>query len=371
MENKNIEKTIKNLTKELKKLKENKFKVFFFVYDTKGVPSGSLTYIYQTAYRLKELGYTVQMLHSEKEFIGVGSWLGEKYAKLPHFNVSKDMIDSAPSDFLFIPEIYAEIMAKTKTLPCKRVAILQNYDFMTELIVPGATWGSMGIHDCVATSKHLADRLTEVFPDVVTRVVRPCVDEMFHDDGKEKKLIVNIISKDQNDYNSIVKPFIWKYPMYGFVPFRYVNGQSKDVFANVLKESVATVWNDPFTDFGISALEAMACGNIVIGKIPEGEPEWLVKDGEIQDNGVWYYNTKDVHGLLASVINTFMKDATPKDILDRMKATVANYRAEEQNKDIEEAYINGIFKTRKEEFENMLKMLEKYKTENKEESKND
>jgi hypothetical protein len=65
MENKNIDNKIKNLTKELKKLNDKKFKVMFFVYDTKGVPSGSLTYIYQTAYKLKELGYTVEMLYAE------------------------------------------------------------------------------------------------------------------------------------------------------------------------------------------------------------------------------------------------------------------------------------------------------------------
>ena len=71
-----IDKTIKNLKKELKKLEEKKFKIMFFIYDTKGVPSGSLTYIYQTAYTLKELGYNVQMLHTEKDFVGVGEWLG-------------------------------------------------------------------------------------------------------------------------------------------------------------------------------------------------------------------------------------------------------------------------------------------------------
>jgi len=361
MENKNIDNKIKNLTKELKKLNDKKFKVMFFVYDTKGVPSGSLTYIYQTAYKLKELGYTVEMLYAEKEFVGVENWLGEKYAKLPHFNVSKDMVNSSPSDFLFIPEVLADIMGKTKTLPCKRVVILQNYDFMTELIPAGVTWGHMNIHDCITTSQNLANRLSEVFPDVVTKVVRPCVDDIFHNDGKEKQLIFNIISKDQNDINSIVKPFKWKYPMYGFVSFRYINGESKETFANVLRESVATIWNDPFTDFGISALEAMACGNIIIGKIPESEPEWLIKDGVIQDNGAWFYNTKDVHSLMASVVQTFMQDGIPHDIYDAMDKTVAEYRTDKQSADIEEAYVKGLFETRKTEFEYMLKALETYK----------
>lgn len=354
-----IDKTIKNLKKELKKLEEKKFKIMFFIYDTKGVPSGSLTYIYQTAYTLKELGYNVQMLHTEKDFVGVGEWLGEKYAKLPHFNVAKDMIETSPSDFVIIPEVFAEAMAKTKDLQCKRIALLQNYDLMTEMIPAGATWGTLKIRDCITTSKKLADRITEVFPGVVTKVVRPCVSSEFFDDGNEKKLIVNIISRDQNDINSIVKPFKWKYPMYGFVAFRYINGQNKEEFAKLLREGFLTVWNDPFTDFGISALEAMACGNIVIGKIPDSEPEWMFTDKTVKDNGLWYYNSKDVHPLIASVVQTFMKDGIPSDVLDEMKKTVSEYTAEKQVEDIRKAYIEGIFETRKTEFRYMLETLEK------------
>lgn len=349
---------IETITKEIQKLKDKTFKVFFFVYDTKEMPSGSLTYIYQTASYLKELGYDVQMLYTEEDFKTPETWLNNiDITQLPHVNIQKDKIEVSASDFLFIPELFADVMAKTKEMPCKRVAILQNYDFMTELIPVGASWSTLKINDCVTTSKYLGDRLNEVFKNVKVNVVRPCIEDTFDEDDVDKKLIVNIISKDQNDLNAIVKPFKWKYPMYGFVPFRYINGQDKETFANLLKESVITVWNDPFTDFGVSALEAMACGNIIIGKIPEGEPEWLIENGNIKDNGVWYYNTKDVHALIASVVQTFMKDSLPETVLKEMKNTVKKYRKDKQRKDIEDVYVNTLFENRIKELQEVLDYL--------------
>lgn len=349
---------IEKLSKEIQKLKDKTFKLFFFVYDSKGVPSGSLTYIYQTASYLKELGYDVNMLYTEDDFKTPETWLNNiNISELPHLNIRTDKVEVSASDFLFIPEIFADVMARTKEMPCKRVAILQNYDFMTELIPVGASWDTLKIDECIATSEYLGSRLNEVFKNVNVNVVRPCVDDIFNEEDCDKKLIVNIISKDQNDLNAIVKPFKWKYPMCNFVPFRYVNGQDKETFAKLLKESAITVWNDPFTDFGISALEAMACGNIVIGKIPEGEPEWLTKNGELKDNGVWYYNTKDVHALIASVVQTFMRDNLPETVLKEMKNTVKEYRSDKQKYDIERVYVSTLFEKRINELQLLVDYL--------------
>ena len=117
---KKIENSIERLTKKT-------FTIMFFVVDTKGVPSGSLAYIYETAYQLQQAGYNVKMLHAEKEFVGVGDWLGEKYASLPHECIDKDNTTTvSPSDFLFIQEVYTSAMSATKQLPCKRIVIFQN-----------------------------------------------------------------------------------------------------------------------------------------------------------------------------------------------------------------------------------------------------
>lgn len=331
MDKKEIKTALNNIQNAIKKVEKKDFKLLFFVADSKGTPVGSLTYTYELAYELQEMGYKVQMLYAEKEdFVGVKDWLGEKYANLPHFDTAKQNIDVSPSDFLFIPELFSNVMVKTKQLPCKKIAILQNFDYLTELIPLGTSWETFGIRDCITTSKEMAKRLHEVFPSIRTYVVRPTIDKIFTpSDGA--KLIINIVSKDENDINRIVKPFKWRYPIYDFVTFRYINGRSREEEAKYLKEGAITVWADEKTDFGYSALEAMASGNIVIGKVPENVPEWMVdENGELLDNGIWFYKFRDVHAIIASVIQTLLYGKIPEGLYENMKETLSYYTKEKQ-----------------------------------------
>ena len=92
-------KVIENINKEIEKIDKKTNRIYFFVLDTKGVPSGSLEYIYNLAMILHENEYNVTMLHTEEEFEGVGSWLGEKFASLPHANVNGGDISTSRRTF--------------------------------------------------------------------------------------------------------------------------------------------------------------------------------------------------------------------------------------------------------------------------------
>ena len=87
----------------ISRLKNKDFNLYFFVLDTKGNPTSSLEYIYQTALVLHKKGYNVSLLHQENDFVGVRDWLGDEYANLPHLNIEKDNVEITPSDFIFIP----------------------------------------------------------------------------------------------------------------------------------------------------------------------------------------------------------------------------------------------------------------------------
>ena len=356
MTKKEMKLALKNIESAIKNVEKKNFKLLFFVADSKGTPVGSLAYTYELAYKLKELGYKVQMLYAENDFVGVKDWLGEKYASLPHFNSQKDNIDVSPSDFLFIPELFSNVMAKTKQLPCKKIAILQNFNYLTELIPLGSSWESLGIRDCITTSNSMKERVLEIFPGTKTYVIRPSIDSTFFSDNKEK-LIVNIISKDENDINSVVKPFKWRYPIYDFVTFRYINGRSREEEAKYLREGAISIWIDEKTDFGYTALEAMASGNIVIGKIPENTPEWMLdENGELVDNGVWFYKMRELPGLLSSVIQTLLYNKIPQGLYENMKETLSKYTAEKQLDDINNV-LNEIFDTRTKELHLMADSL--------------
>lgn len=344
---------------ELEKIRNKEFKVFFYTIDSKGAANNYLVYIYETAYQLKEMGYDVHMLHQEDDFYGVETWMGEKYSSLPHHNVMKDKVDISMSDVLFIPEFYSNVMSQTKNLPCKRVVILQNMSYMTYVIPHGATWAMYGIKDCICKTDRLSKNLSELFPYVNSRVIKPFVDEdLFSVPTKPKKLMVNVVAKNESDVNNIVKQFFWKYPMYKFVAFRDLRNIARNDFAECLKEAAITVWVDRDTEFGCSALEAMKCRSIVIGKVTDNENEWMFGDGKFVDNGVWYFNDDDVHTLIAGAIESFIKDGMNPLIYDEMAKFDDKYTKAKFIEDIKRVYIDDIFKAHEEEVSENLKRLE-------------
>lgn len=344
---------IKTITESIKNLEDKKFNLLFFVVDSKGTPLGSLAYIYELAKRFNDAGYNVKMLHAEKEFIGVKDWMGEEYASLPHFYTDKDAVSVAPEDFLFIPEIYSSVMTSTKNFPCKRIAILQNFNYLTDTIPMGVSWDDLKIHDCITTSEALKARVEEAFPGTNTIVVPPIIANFFNEDGTEaRKLIINVVSKNKSEIDSIIKPFYWKYPQYKWVAFRNVYGLPRKEFADALKEGFATLWCDNSTNFGFSALEAMACGSLVIGKIPESEPEWLAGES-IRNNGLWFYKNADAQEAISTAIQSFITNTIPEEVYEEMRKTVEQYR--EKGDYLTE--IEKMFDRRKDEFEKFLQIF--------------
>ena len=330
------------IEEQISKLDNKDFSMYFYVVDTKGNPSGSLSYIYDIALGLKEMGYKVAMLHNEEDFVGVEEWLGKKYSDLPHFNVEKSSVNIGPSDFLFIPEIYSNVMTATKKLPCQRIAILQNFDRMSEFIPFGSTWNDLGILNAITTTEDNAKRLKLYFPQTNVNVITPKISDEFYNDGKMKKLIVNIVTRESGDVNKIVKPFFWQYPMYRWVAFRELRGLNREEFSHALQEAAITVWVDDITNFGYAPLEAMKCGSIVVGRVPDVAPEWMIETNEDYDNlinaGIWVDSFASLPTVLSSVIRTWTMDAIPSQLQENADKLVSKYTQGKQLQDIKNNY---------------------------------
>lgn len=361
MDNEKKNQMIERVTEEIRKIDEKSFTFFFYVIDTKGNPSGSLAYIYDVAYGLNNMGYKVMMLHSEEEFVGVGEWLGDKYAELPHSNIEKNNIQVSPADILFIPELFSNVMTATKNLPCQRVAILQSFDKMCELIPFGASWSDLGVFKAITTTENNAQRAKLYFPNLDINVVKPAISNVFtNNEDEEKKLVVNIVTRDPSDVNKIVKPFFWQYPMYRWVAFRDLRGQNREMFANALKEAAITVWVDDPTDFGFTPIEAMKSGSIVIGKVPTVAPQWMiVEKNNLTNAGLWVDNLASMPSVIASVVRTWTMDMIPDEIQKDAKELVGRYTEGQQLKDINEVIVNKLVGERRQEFVLTLENLNK------------
>lgn len=359
MDEKKIALMRERIEEQIKNIDNRDFSLYFYVVDTKGVPSGSLSYIYDIALGLKDMGYNVGMLHNEEEFVGVEEWLGSAYSDLPHYNIEKNKIDISPSDILFIPEVYSNVMTATKKLPCQRVAILQSFDKLTEFIPFGASWGDLGVFKAITTTESNKNRLKKYFPFVKTSVIRPKISSLFYKTEEPKKLIINVVTREPSDVNKIVKTFFWEYPMYQWVAFRDLRGMNKEDFAKSLQEAAITVWVDDVTNFGYTPLEAMKCGSIVVGKVPDVAPEWLWSKDENENDltkaGIWVDSFDTLPAVLASVIRTWTMDSIPEVMQNKADELVSQFTSGQQLNDIKKVIVDELIAGRKKEYEETLK----------------
>lgn len=367
MSNKDLEKKISIVKAEIDKIDKKESNVFFYVIDTEGYASGSLAYIYQLAKFLYDDGYNVKMIYQtdgkgkeKEEFVGVGGWLGEEYASLPHYDIqSKTGVDISQSDILFIPDIYSQVMAQTKNLPCKRIAIFQNFDFVVSQMPYSAQWGDYGIIDVLTNTKENAELIKSIFPYVKTTVVDPFIEKRFGCGQEPKKMIVNVISKNQDDTVRLMKPFFWKYPDFKWITFRDLSGMSKENFANCLREGAITVWMDENASFGYSAIEAMKSNNVVFGKLPKETKEWMLdENGNLTDCCIWFDDINKLHQNLAIVIRSFLKDGIPDKVFKSQERAKNLYSEERTKAEILE-YVKNQFAERKNVLEEFIRLANK------------
>ena len=351
---------IEKIKKEIDLIENKESNIFFFVIDTKGNPSGNLEYIYKLALILSNDGYNVSMLYQEDDFVGVGDWLGEKYAKLPHRDIGKEDVGISPSDILFIPELFTNVMEQTKLLACKRIVILQNFNFVVEQTPISSQWGDYRMLECITNTEINKKLINSVFPYVKTSVVSPYIDKMFGTTNEPKDLVVNIVSKNQSDVNKIIKPFYWKYPMYKFVSFRDLRGFPKDTFAECLRKGAITIWVDDDTNFGYSLLESLQSGSITIAKTPNTIQPWMINDetNGLVDACVWFNDYETLHKIIASVVRSFITDNVPNELSDSFDK-IKNIFSEERTKDEILTYVKNVLETRKNELNNLLREVSK------------
>lgn len=360
LEKKGVETVIERVKKEISKIDNKDFNVYFYVIDTKGVPSGSLLYIYKMAYELQEMGYKVTMLHDDKEFIGVSQWADKKYAELNHSMISDKKVTVSPTDFLVIPEIYTDVMSQTRNLPCKRVIVLQNFDYMTRIIPVGVHPYEYGITDVIVNTGYNEELVKNNLPRIAVHTIRPGISPtLFRKNDKPKKLIVNLVTKDANDASRIVKPFYWKYPQLKWVTFAQLTNLPQETFGDALRDAAITVIVDEKGSFNYAAIEALKTGSIVVCKIPDNIPDWMLDEkGELSNAIVWADNINEMADIVANLTAMWIRDDIPVELYEEMEKTAALHTMEDMREDIKKVFIDTLFVERKKEIESALKKIE-------------
>jgi hypothetical protein len=248
-------------------------------------------------------------------------------------------------------------MNQTRSLPCKRVVILQNYDYVVEQMPYAAQWGDFGIMEGITNSDYQAAELNEAFPYVKLKKVRPFISKIFGTTIAPKKMVINVISKDQSDIKRIVKPFYWKYPFFKWVSFKELRNLSKEEFAKELREGAMTIVVDETASFMYSALEAMKSGSITMVKVPTTTVDWANSD-ELPNCCVWFNDFDTLHKQLASVVRSWITDKIPPVLEEESKKVLSKFSYEETEREFI-SYLHGVLDKRKAEMEELIRQVKK------------
>lgn len=353
-----VEEILKNLNEGIEKLKNKDFSIFFFVIDTESSPVGSVAYIYEQVKILTEAGYKAKVLHEknsykDKQLGFIKSWLGEEYSNLPHASIEDKSVAVNATDFIVIPELFANVMEQTVSLPAKRIVLCQSYDYITETLQAGKTWSDYGITNCITTTEQQKEYIENLFVNKPKVDVIPVsIDDSFKKLSKPKSPIISILTRDQRDTVKIFKTFYIRYPHLKWVTFRDMRGMTKDVFSKALQESCVSVWVDDIAGFGTFPLESMKCGTPVIGKAPNLMNPWIT-----EKNGIWVDNINMIPELLAKYVQAWLEDSEPSDIYEHMEETVKDFTPQQQQEKTLEVY-GRLVDERVEEFKSTLSKYE-------------
>lgn len=355
----------------IEKLESKDFGIYFFTLDTKGNPVAGIANIYEHVKVLNQLGYRAYILHEKNDYKkfgdedenGLGDWLGEEYANLPHMSIESGALNVGPQDFLIIPEAFSSVMQQkeVRSLPCKKVVFSQSHEYIFELLPLGRRWTDFGFNDVITTSEKQGEYLKTLFPSIKTHVVPVAISSYFKASNKPKLPIVTIHTRNQSDVSKITKSFYLQYPIYKWLTFKELRGLSKAQFADELSKSCLAIWVDDVAGFGTFPLEAIECDTPVIGKIPNMVPEWMEEldsDGQsvLKYNGLWTNSTLNIPELISTYMKVWLEDSVPQELLDGMAETKGVYSEENQSKKIEEVY-SSLVQSRTDEFKNIIDSL--------------
>lgn len=351
----------------LSKIDNKDFSFYFFTLDTLGNPVAGVANIYEHVKVLNELGYRAYIMHEKNDYkvrgdetsMGINDWLGEEYASLPHISIEGQQLSVTPTDYIIIPEIFANVMDQVKQFPCKKIVFSQSYDYLLELLPIGKKWHyDYGFTDVITTSQRQANYIQNLFQGINTHIIPVGIADYFKPSEKPKNPIVTIVTRNHGDAKKIANAFYLQFPVYKFITFKELRGIPKEQFAEELGKSCLAVWIDDQAGFGTFPLEAMQSGTPVIGKIPNMVPEWMESTSEggditLKNNGVWTNTTLNIPELIGTYMKVWFEDSVPQDLLDGMVETNGAYSMDKQRIAIEEVY-GKLVSNRRNEFVAMI-----------------
>jgi len=327
--------SLEKIERIISNIENKKIKFFFFIPSIE-TPNSSMYQIYWNATTIKNMGYESIIL-TETDDYKKPYFVDSDLMNIKHTKVS-DKISIAPEDFLIIPEIFTNVMEQLKNFTCEKIVLLQSLDYSLHALTPGVQWSDFGITKVLTVSDSLKDIIHDFFDEYYNvKRYKIGISDLFKTNGELKKPIISFISRNGNDVTDVIKLFYLKYPHLRFVTFQELSGLDRETYANKIKDSIACLWIDNISTFGIVPLECMKGNTVPIGLIPRIDHEY------VQDyTGIWVYELFKLPDMIASILTKFLEDEIPVEFQNKMKEISDQYSVEQSKESLISVYSEFI-----------------------------
>lgn len=347
METNARQKFIDSIDTAITKIKNKESNFYFYVMNSKGIPSASVGFVYDLVAIFRERGYNAHILHEDDYMTPL--WMGGNRDKLPHVKL-KDL-KITRYDFLFLPEVivqsfYSDLNQSNIKLPCEVIVLSQVYDLIHHSLDFGTHWYHFGIKNVITTTEAQKHFIEDCMRNLSVQVINPYIHDDFKPSDKPQKPFVLVHSRDQKQGELMAKRFWQMYPQYRWVPFKFLSKCDRSEFAESIRESCLAVWIDEESSFGTFPLECMKSGVPVIGKIPEIMPEWMGDNNEggykVRGNGEWVLSKMEIMSKIAAFMDAWLLDNLDESFYSVMAETASKYTKENTAKQTFEVLENLI-----------------------------
>lgn len=328
---------IESLESAYGRLENNKNKIYFLTYDTKNNARAAVKYIYDTVQTLRNEGYDAKILVEDKNYVGITSWLGDRYKDIPIVTIKEDQVQMNIDDVLVVPEYYSNVLEQLANVRCIKVMLVQQAEYIFETLPVGSRWSDYGFDKVITTTETSKEYIKSIFPESLIFINPPKIGDVFKPSETPAKPFIAISARDRGQHRRVISEFYLKYPQLRWITFKDMVQMTYEEFADQLRECICSVWMDDDSTFGTFPLESMKCEIPVIGKIPTREPEWL------SENGIWSYDINKIVDLLGTYVLSWLEGVTITDeVKEKMKETLLPY-----SDDIIDKNVPSIFNSLK------------------------
>jgi len=234
-------------------------------------PAGGIKVIYRHVDILNQAGIDAVVLHQRKGFRC--SWFDNETRVT---DVSSSAV--GPNDVLVVSELHADHLAELR--PGIRHIVLNQSGYLTWTrhgdLVAEYYSNSPDLLGIIVVSEHSVQMLEYAFPDHLVRRVYNGIDSaVFHPPaGNKLRRISCFPRRGHKDLDVVLHLLRARGALQGW-EILPLQGLSQEDWLNRLRASRITLVLSPWEGFGLPPVEAMACGNYVIGYHAFGGREFM------------------------------------------------------------------------------------------------